>query len=253
MQFSFGFGALGRHRPGTGNKLQGLGSNAVVRRLNWLARAINAKSYLEIGVSTGKTFREVRVKTRHAVDPWFRFDTRELADRHTHFYEMTSDEYFTRHITHRAYDLVFIDGLHTYEQTFRDFCAVLPYTHARTVILIDDTLPRDPYSALPDAQAAAEQSAANGHSLQGWHGDVYKLVFAIHDFFPTLSYATIDRAKGQTLVWREPRRDFKPLTNSHEAISRMTWQDMQDNLGIMKCGEQGDALDRAITGVFSRK
>lgn len=233
--------------------MKDLGPSGVVKRLNWLAKAINAKSYLEIGVLNGKTFSHVRVKTRHAVDPNFQFDTRELADRNTCFYPMTSDEYFARHIGQRQYDLVFLDGLHTYEQTFRDFCAVLPHTHARSVILIDDTLPRDPYAALPDPREAARQKEAAGHTGgEGWNGDVYKLVFAIHDFFPTLSYTTIKQGKGQTAVWREPRADFVPLMNSHEAISRMSWQDMQDNLDIMKLEDRSTALDRVASGIFRK-
>lgn len=165
---------------------------------------------------------------------------------------MTSDEYFARHIGRRQYDLVFLDGLHTYEQIFRDFCAVLPHTHARSVILIDDTLPSDPYSALPDPSEADRQKAAAGHTGGAWSGDVYKLVFAIHDFFPTLSYATIMQGKGQTAVWREPRANFAPLMNSHEAISRMTWQDMQDNLAIMQLEDRDAALDRVASGIFRK-
>jgi len=67
------------------NTMKDLGDSGSVRRLNWIARAIGAKTYLEVGVLNGKTFRGVRVKTRHAVDPNFRFDTRELADRNTCF------------------------------------------------------------------------------------------------------------------------------------------------------------------------
>ena len=232
--------------------MKALGDSGTARRLNWLAKTINAKSYLEVGVLNGKTFRDVRVKTKHAVDPNFQFDTRALADRNTCFYPMPSDEYFARHIGRQQFDLVFLDGLHTYEQTFRDFCAVLPHTHARSVILIDDTLPPDPYSALPDPREAERQKEAAGHVGGGWNGDVYKLVFAIHDFFPTLSYVTIKQGKGQTAIWREPRTDFVPLMNSHEGISRMTWQDMQQHLPIMKLEDRGAALDRVASGVFRK-
>ncbi|WP_020401324.1 class I SAM-dependent methyltransferase [Kordiimonas gwangyangensis] len=232
--------------------MKNLGDSGTVRRLNWLAKTMGAKTYLEIGVLAGKTFRNVRVKTKHAVDPNFLFDPSEFEDRNTCYYQMPSDEYFAHHIGERQYDLVFLDGLHTYEQTFRDFCAVLPHTHARSVILIDDTVPKDPYSALPDGREAERQKEAAGHVGGGWNGDIYKLIFAIHDFFPTLSYVTINQGKGQTAVWRQPRPDFAPLMNSHESISRMTWHDMQENLAIMKLEDRDAALERVASGIFRK-
>ncbi len=43
------------------------------KRLNRLAAALGAKSYLEIGVHTGGTFARVQVAERTAVDPAFPF------------------------------------------------------------------------------------------------------------------------------------------------------------------------------------
>ena len=38
-------------------------------------------------------------------------------------------------------DLVYLDGLHTFEQTYRDLCNTLMHAHPATVILVDDTVP----------------------------------------------------------------------------------------------------------------
>ena len=64
------------------------------RRINALARRLGARRYLEIGVSTGQTFREVEIAERTGVDPKFRFDTAEVANATTHLHAMRSDAWF---------------------------------------------------------------------------------------------------------------------------------------------------------------
>jgi hypothetical protein len=62
----------------------------------------------------------------------------------------TSDEFFATLRPSKRYDVAFIDGLHTFEQTYRD--VINTFAHLRSgVILIDDTVPsrrvlRDPRS-----------------------------------------------------------------------------------------------------------
>jgi hypothetical protein len=57
-------------------------------------------------------------------------------------------------------------------------------------------------------------------------GDVFKVVFFLHDFFPNLSFATFQGGGNpQTIVWRAPRGEFKPIFNDVEAIKRMTYGD----------------------------
>jgi predicted O-methyltransferase YrrM len=92
------------------------------KRLNRLAAALGARSYLEIGVMTGGTFERVQVAERTAVDPAFQFDISGHADDATIFAEMTSDEFFSGLPAAKSYDLIFIDGLHTFEQAYRDLC-----------------------------------------------------------------------------------------------------------------------------------
>lgn len=228
------------------------------RRINSLARAANAKSYLEIGVSRGATFFAVEIPRRVGVDPAFRFDARAKATGDTRLFEMTSDDWFVAHSRGETFDVIFLDGLHTFEQTFRDFCNSLAVAHDRTVWVIDDTVPSDIYSAWPDQKEAAtvrresfarlsDNVTINGKLKGGWHGDVFKVVFAIHDFFPTLSYCTImTGGNPQTLVWRTPRTAFAPLFNSLEAISRLTFFDFRRRFDeAMQAVDEEEGLRRA--------
>jgi hypothetical protein len=223
------------------------------RRLNQLGKKLAAKTYLEIGVHEGSTFFNTNFATKHAVDPHFKFDTSEFENKKTKFFSMPSDDYFREHADGLKFDLVFLDGLHTFEQTFRDFCSALTLTHDRSVILLDDTYPSDIYSAWPKPDDVARARQVTGDESRLWHGDIYKMVFAIHDFFPMLSYATINtRGNPQTLVWRQARRDFRPLMNNLEAISRMTWFDLQRHLETMAFVEEEAGIERVVTALSGR-
>jgi hypothetical protein len=223
------------------------------RRLNHLSRAIGAQTYLEVGVEKGQTFFGVDTALKVAVDPEFRFDCGPLQSENTKFFPMMSDEFFSDY-GGQPFDLVFLDGLHHFEQTLRDLMNVLVFSTERTVVLIDDVLPTDAYSSLREhADAIFFRGQAGGEGL-AWHGDVYKLVFFIHDFLPGLSYATVDDGwNRQTLVWKQPRANFKPLFNNVETISRLTYFDLCKNLEVMRLMPEDDALALAVAGQVANR
>ena len=55
-------------------------------------------------------------------------------------------------------------------------------------------------------------------------GDVFKVIFMIHDFFPQFSYATFP-AHSQTVVWSATRKNFAPTWNSHKKIASLGYRD----------------------------
>lgn len=94
------------------------------QRINRLAEKFGLKTYLEIGVFNGDTFNAVCLPSKTAVDPQFQFNTSDYEKDNVKFYEMPSDEFFYRsQLEDRVtkYDLIYIDGLHTYEQSYKDF------------------------------------------------------------------------------------------------------------------------------------
>jgi hypothetical protein len=218
--------------------------NHSVRRLSHLAKFVDAQSYLEIGVFDGSTFNDVEITNKDAVDPRFHFDVRAFATPTVRFFEVTSDDFFLHFHNGKRYDLIFIDGLHTFEQTFRDFCASLAATHDRTVWLIDDVFPVDIYSAHPDQKTALRSRHATGNKRKAWHGDVYKVIFAINDFFPNITFRTIKTGGNhQTVAWKSPRKDFRPKFNNLEQISRLTYYDLFDHLDVYRFGTEEEVLD----------
>lgn len=193
-------------------------------RLNALAVLGQARKYLEIGVSHGTTFRQVQVPYKVAVDPKFRFDFREESSPQTFFHETTSDRFFaTLAWQHGSFDLIYLDGLHTFSQTFRDFCASLRFAHERTIWLIDDTHPTGPLAASLNRRWVSCCRRWFHLRDRSWMGDVYKVVFAVHDFFPQFSYATFS-GHGQTAMWSQTRKDFTPTWNSLRAIEGLQYR-----------------------------
>jgi hypothetical protein len=177
------------------------------RRLQRIGGIANVKSYLEIGVETGATFNSLTFEEKTAVDPSFRFNTSNFAKDGVLFYEESSDIFFSRLEPKVKFDLAFIDGLHTFDQAYRDFCHCLNHAKRKSIIVLNDTIPCDRFSAMRDATACVEErsratSEERSPDLLAWHGDTYKALLLIKLFHPYLDYATIvGDGNPQTIVW----------------------------------------------------
>ena len=203
-------------------------------RLLRLGKTNSSTSYLEIGVARGRTFLNVDFAVKHAVDPHFRFDVRQFETPGTEFFEMTSDDFFVYFAEpNQRYDLIFLDGLHTFEQTLRDLCSSLLHSNESTIWLINDAIPVDVFSSIKSQPKAHKYRRLYGQSNdadgKAWHGDVFKLIYAVHDFFPNLSYRVVATGNPQMVVIRRQRKDFSPRLNDLEQISRLTYFDLLDD------------------------
>jgi hypothetical protein len=185
------------------------------RRINQLLGAFAGESrYLEIGVLRGRTFEKVRATYRFGVDPQPRFDVTRLPRRVT-IRACTSDEFFSTLDHDNQFDVVFLDGLHTFEQTYRDLVNALQYCSSGFV-LIDDVVPCDGASALPDQDEARRERVRR--QLPGdpgiWHGDVFKVVVALSEYHSSqVGFCTIvGGGNPQTIAWREKQlEDLRPI------------------------------------------
>lgn len=218
------------------------------RLLNRIIDQFEVKDYLEVGVQGGVTFTAVKAAHRDAVDPNFLFETSEHANDTVRFFAMPSDDFFARHCDKR-YDLIFLDGLHTFTQCYRDFCSALQVLKEGGVIVIDDTVPGDFFSSLETQDRAI--AAREEHGLQGraWTGDVFKVVPLIHDFFPNLQYATLRNPanpahKPNTVVWRANRTDFHPSKLALTDIEKLTYFDLPDVEDLFHYMDYEDGLAR---------
>jgi hypothetical protein len=181
-------------------------ANPSSRRINAILAMLDKPScYLEIGVETGQTFFQVSAEYKTAVDPRFRFDLAELPPSDTsEFYEITSDQFFSGIGLGKRYDLIFLDGLHSWDQTYRDFCNALLVTHDNSIIIIDDIFPCDVFSCNRNQdEAVMMRGFMTGEPSNAWHGDTYKMFPLIQAFHSTLRYCTIvTDGNPQAIVWR---------------------------------------------------
>jgi hypothetical protein len=215
------------------NKKKSIGS--VAARINALAQRFQSAKYLEIGVSRGKTFFSVNLPLKIAVDPRFRFDPKEHSEDGALYFPVTSDEFFaafpgtpeaSRYFEpdgRLTFDIIYIDGLHTFEQSLRDFENSRNFCHQNTIWIMDDTVPSDVFSSIPDQALALESRKLAGGTGGAWHGDVFKTLLAIHDFHPDISYCTVmGPGNPQTVLWQAPPLpERKPRFTSPQEIARL--------------------------------
>lgn len=162
--------------------------------------------YLEIGVESGRTLQDVNFRKKYAVDPYFHFNTM-FQGRTYRFYKTDSNSFFKQiSNTSQKFEIIFLDGLHTFEQTWEDLRNSINFVSRNSIIIVDDTIPTDESSSLPDQNACytMRESQGNYHDLS-WHGDVYKVVCALSEInIPTIRWATlIDLENPKTVIWLE--------------------------------------------------
>lgn len=151
--------------------------------LERIQRHLRPRTYLEIGVETGRSLRLVAPPTRAiGIDPKPRLDGPPPPN--ATLYQMTSDEFFARHDVRAELgglpiDLAFIDGMHHFEFALRDFINTERHCEAGSTIVFDDCLPRD------------RLTAQRERILTFWTGDVWKVVLALRKYRPDLSLHTI--------------------------------------------------------------
>lgn len=103
--------------------------------INYFIKYRNYRTYLEIGVDDGINFMNVDCSEKIGVDPSF-------AKLHTsarpYCVRMTSDEFFNSIPTDQLFDIIFIDGDHTYEQVVKDIANSKKHLSANGVIIMHD-------------------------------------------------------------------------------------------------------------------
>ena len=150
--------------------------------INMIAKKINAKSYLEIGVQTGKTFRAVDMPFKIGVDP----DPQWVDQTHL----MGSDQFFS--MNKQTFDIIFVDGLHHREQVYRDINNALKVLNDGGVILVDDCAPKK------EAYQTSNPTAIH------WTGDVWRAWLRIRGRFSSWKTCTYDIEFGLGCMY-EPK------------------------------------------------
>ncbi len=149
----------------------------------------NYEKYLEIGCDKDDNFSKIQAKIKIGVDPQ-RGGTKR----------MTSDEFFKNN--NENFDIIFLDGLHTYEQTIKDIQNSLNTISNGGIILIHDCLPKKIWNQIVPR--------VYGH----WNGDVWKAIVHSRTFEKADTY-TIIADHGLGIIFKRKNRNLLNLKNTN--------------------------------------
>ena len=134
---------------------------------------IGAKKYLEVGVSAGENFREIKCDTKVGVDP----EPNTPATIH-----VTSDDFFKTN--KEKFDVIFIDGLHHADQVYRDI--------ANALLCLND----DGYIVCHDMNPELEQHQVIPFNGGIWNGDCWKAYVQLRQERDDLAMYVVDTDYG---------------------------------------------------------
>lgn len=192
--------------------------------------------YLEIGVHTGVLFLHLRAARKVGVDP---APAVPAWKRALHPYTLlrsevvvaTSDAYFGRLAPGERFDVVFVDGHHTYAQALRDVENALAHLSADGVVLVHDCDP-------PTAAAASRDPAATAGGP--WCGDVWKAIVLLRALRDDLHVDTLATDCGIATIRRGG--DGGALDLDEATIDGMTYADLEADrerlLGLRPAGQR---------------
>lgn len=214
--------------------------------INKTIKKLDLKNYLEIGVYKGECFLEIACKNKTAVDPHFLIEKKRkyghfLFDRknlNNHYYEMLSDDFFAKYESQKnalLFDICFIDGLHTYEQSTKDVLNTLRCLRTGGYIFMHDCSPPNRASAV-ELKAFEDGSAASIEGWTGeWCGDVWKTIVLSKRIFPDFEIHVFDCDYGVGVIKKNTDRNlkFEDIQEDFLAVSNMTYDDLLHNRETM--------------------
>ena len=133
--------------------------------------------YLEIGCDQNQLFSKIKIQNKVGVDPSCGGNVRK-----------TSDEFFNDN--KKKFDLIFIDGLHTYNQVKKDILNSLKCLKNGGVILVHDCMP----------DCLSKQAVPRYRMI--WNGDVWKAIVDLRQR-PDLEIFTCQIDQGIGVIKKE--------------------------------------------------
>jgi hypothetical protein len=149
----------------------------------------NYKSYLEIGCDQDELFSKIRIEKKVGVDPVSGGTVRD-----------TSDGFFKKN--NIKFDIIFIDGLHEYDQIKKDINNSLFFLNDHGVIFLHDCMPKNFISqAVPRARAI-------------WNGDVWKNIVESRTKLEIDTYVVyVDNGVG--MILKRPNKNILNLNTNN--------------------------------------
>lgn len=183
--------------------------------INFLITKHRYKNYLEIGTQNSICGSSVVCDYKVGIDPnpIQRIDG-DFQNHHT----TTSDLFFESNID--EFDIIFIDGLHVYEQVKKDFINAIKVLKNGGCIVLHDCLP---------STEERSKSFADGGL---WNGDCYRFVQDLED--SRVKFYIADFDQGCTVVFKS---DMKPIRFKNSELTFTEWQSKLSTKTILKSND----------------
>ena len=156
--------------------------------INNIIKIKKYKNYLEIGCFENENFDKIYIESKTGVDPVSGGTVRD-----------TSDNFFLKNQI--FYDIIFIDGLHIYNQVRKDIANSLKFLKPNGIIILHDCLPLK----------IRDQMVPRSH--EHWNGDTWKALVEARTL-KTLDVYTILADNGLGVVFKRKNRNILNLPNT---------------------------------------
>ena len=159
------------------------------------------KNYLEIGCFENENFDKINIESKTGVDPVSGGTVRD-----------TSDNFFLKNQI--FYDIIFIDGLHIYNQVRKDIANSLKFLKPNGIIILHDCLPLK----------IRDQMVPRSH--EHWNGDTWKALVEVRTLEKVDAY-TILADNGLGVVFKRKNRNILNLSNTN--FEKLKFKDYYNN------------------------
>jgi hypothetical protein len=182
----------------------------------------NFSKYLEIGVvgaGDAETFLKIKCELKVGIDPAFRNNPnfKDGPQSSGTLYAITSDNFFFKNM--EKFDVVFVDGLHLYEQVIRDTVNSWNCLNNGGYIVIHDCLPTN------------EWMRTRERKTQVWTGDVWKAIIWFRQTYPDLFCKVLDIDWGCGVIFKDSPRVLNMPDNVADYMNlEFRWTQVHQNV-----------------------
>ena len=180
--------------------------------IDYLIKKYDYKDYLEIGCDRDQLFSRVNLENKIGVDPYSGGNIRK-----------TSDDFFINN--NKTFDLVFIDGLHTYTQVKKDILNSVKFLNTNGIILVHD--------CLPDTMS---KQAVPRYKMQ-WNGDVWKAIVDLRQD-PDLDIYTCEMDQGIGIIKKNNNTSILKLSTPADKLKfKDYYHNYKEYMRVINLGE----------------
>ena len=168
--------------------------------IKYLIEKNGYKDYLEIGCDQNQLFSKVEINNKIGVDPFSGGNIRK-----------TSDAFFSNNTD--KFDIIFIDGLHTYDQVKKDIINSVKCLKENGIVLVHDCMP----------DSLGKQAVPR--FKMKWNGDVWKAIVDLRQS-EELDIYTCEMDEGIGVI---KKRTNSEILKINKSINKLKFKDFYLN------------------------